>query len=148
VATVSSVWPQNRCRLFLPVWPQNRWLRVSRFGPQNQQWQFGDLGLKITVTVSWFGPQNQVSYDLSVAPQNWRGDEDGAGHALRSSILLRIDASLLGFSSLSENWRRRDDRWSTWHYHGDCIEVKLKTIRSMRWAALEPSIPPLPFSMY
>jgi hypothetical protein len=24
------------------------------------------LGLKITVTVSWFGPQNQVKGDLSV----------------------------------------------------------------------------------
>jgi hypothetical protein len=31
---------------------------------------FGDLGLKITATVSWFGPQNQSSFGLSVAPQN------------------------------------------------------------------------------
>jgi hypothetical protein len=28
------------------------------------------LGLKITATVSWFGPQNQVSIGLSVASQN------------------------------------------------------------------------------
>jgi hypothetical protein len=28
----------------------------------------GDLGLKITMTVSWFWPQNQVGFDLSVAP--------------------------------------------------------------------------------
>jgi hypothetical protein len=27
------------------------------FGPQNRQLRFGDLGLKITVTVSWFGLQ-------------------------------------------------------------------------------------------
>jgi hypothetical protein len=27
-------------------------------------------GLKITATVSWFGPQNQVGFGLSVAPQN------------------------------------------------------------------------------
>jgi hypothetical protein len=27
-------------------------------------------GLKITATVSWFGPQNQVDIGLSVAPQN------------------------------------------------------------------------------
>jgi hypothetical protein len=32
--------------------------------------RFNDLGLKITATVSWFGPQNQPGYDLSVAPQN------------------------------------------------------------------------------
>jgi hypothetical protein len=30
--------------------------RVSRFGPQNRQLQFCDSGLKITMTVSWFGP--------------------------------------------------------------------------------------------
>jgi hypothetical protein len=29
-----------------------RWWRVSWFGPQNQQLWFGDLGLKITATVS------------------------------------------------------------------------------------------------
>jgi hypothetical protein len=31
---------------------------------------FGDLGLKITATVSWFGPQNQASVGLSVVQQN------------------------------------------------------------------------------
>jgi hypothetical protein len=37
------------------------------------QLQFSDLGLKITVTVSWFRPQNQAGFGLSVAPQNrWR----------------------------------------------------------------------------
>jgi hypothetical protein len=29
-----------------------RWCRVFRFGPQNQQLWFSDLGLKITVTIS------------------------------------------------------------------------------------------------
>jgi hypothetical protein len=45
------------------------------------------------VTVYWFGPQNQVSFDLSVAPQN-RRREVGVGHASRSSGLLRVKASL------------------------------------------------------
>jgi hypothetical protein len=54
---------------------------------------FPDLGLKITATVSWFVPQNQVSFDLSVAPQN-RRREVGAGHATRSSGLLRVKASM------------------------------------------------------
>jgi hypothetical protein len=66
---------------------------VSRFGLQNRQLWFGDLGLKITATVSWFGPQNQVGFGLSVAPQN-RRREDGAGHASRSSSLLGVKASL------------------------------------------------------
>jgi hypothetical protein len=30
----------------------------SQLGPQNRQLQFGHLGVKITATVSWFGPQN------------------------------------------------------------------------------------------
>jgi hypothetical protein len=65
---------------------------VSRFGPQNWQLRFGDLGLKITMMVSWFGPQNQVGDGLSVAPQN-RQREVGVGHALRSSGLLHVEAS-------------------------------------------------------
>jgi hypothetical protein len=43
--------------------------------------------------VSWFGPQNQVGYGLSVVSQNQREDEDSAGHASRSSGLLRLEAS-------------------------------------------------------
>jgi hypothetical protein len=43
--------------------------------------------------VSWFGPQNKVGFDLSVAPQNQRR-EVGVGLASRSSGLLRVEASL------------------------------------------------------
>jgi hypothetical protein len=43
---------------------------VFRFGPQNWQLWFDDLGLKIIVTVSWFKPQNQAVFGLSVLPQN------------------------------------------------------------------------------
>jgi hypothetical protein len=55
-----------------------------RFGPQNWLLWFDDLGLKITTTVSLFGPQNQAGFSLSVAPQN-RCREVSAGHASRSS---------------------------------------------------------------
>jgi hypothetical protein len=62
--------------------------------PQNQGGGgFSGLGLKITATVSWFGPQNQVGLGLSVAPQN-RRREFGAGHASRSGSLLGVEASL------------------------------------------------------
>jgi hypothetical protein len=43
--------------------------------------------------VSWFGPQNQAGFGLSVASQN-RQREVGVGHALRSSSLLGVEASL------------------------------------------------------
>jgi hypothetical protein len=69
-----------------------RWWRVFRFWPQNRQLLFGDLGLKITA-VSWFGPQNHVSFGLLVAPQNQRR-EVGMRHALRSSGLLCVEPSL------------------------------------------------------
>jgi hypothetical protein len=44
------------------------------------------------MTVSWFGPQNQVDFDLSVASQNQRS-EVGAGHAIRSIALLHLEAN-------------------------------------------------------
>jgi hypothetical protein len=43
--------------------------------------------------VSWFEPQNQVGFGLSVAPQNRRREID-AGHVLRSSSLFGVEASL------------------------------------------------------
>jgi hypothetical protein len=46
------VWPQNQGRWFISGLISKPLGRVSRFGPQNQQLRFSDLGLKITVTVS------------------------------------------------------------------------------------------------
>jgi hypothetical protein len=43
--------------------------------------------------VSWFVPQNQANFGLSVAPQN-RRREVSAGHASRSSGLLGVEESL------------------------------------------------------
>jgi hypothetical protein len=66
--------------------------QVSCFVPQNRHLRFGDLGLKITVTVFCFGPQNQAGFSLSVAPQN-RRREDDVGHVSRSGGLLQLEAS-------------------------------------------------------
>jgi hypothetical protein len=66
--------------------------RVSRFGPQNRQLRFSDLGLKITVTVSWFGTQNHVGFGSLVALQN-RRREGSVGHVSRSGDLLHMEAS-------------------------------------------------------
>jgi hypothetical protein len=87
------VWPQNHSDGFLQFGLKTGGDGFSRFGPQNWQLWFDDLCLKITATVSWFGPKNQVGFGLSVASQNrWR--EVGTGHASRSSGLLDVEASL------------------------------------------------------
>jgi hypothetical protein len=62
-------------------------------GLKTGSYGFGDLDLKITAKVSWFVPQNQISFGLSVAPQNQRR-EIGVGHASRSSGLVDVEASL------------------------------------------------------
>jgi hypothetical protein len=87
------VWPQNQGRWFVSGLASKSLGQVSWFRTQNRQLQFGDLDLKITATTSWFGPQNQAGYDWSVVPQNRREDEDGVGHASRSSSLLHVEAS-------------------------------------------------------
>jgi hypothetical protein len=99
------------------------------------------------MTVSWFRPQNQAGYGLSVAPQNQQEYEDDAGYASRSSGLLHLKVRLGFFSLVSrlvEAWRGS----CTCHYYGGYVELKLKTGGSMRWAASEPSTPTLLFSMY
>jgi hypothetical protein len=65
----------------------------SGLGLKTDSYGFGDLGLKITTTVSWFGTQNQAGFGLSVAPQN-RLREVDLGHALKSSSLLGVKVSL------------------------------------------------------
>jgi hypothetical protein len=74
---------------------------VSRFGPQNRQLWFGDLGIKITMSVSWFGPQNQAGYGLSVMPQNRWEDDSVRGTRLDLAACYVRKQVMLGFSSLA-----------------------------------------------
>jgi hypothetical protein len=85
--------PQNHGRWFVSGLASKPLGQVFWFGPQNRQLRFGDLGLKITAMISWFVPQNQVGYGLSVAPQNQQEDEDGVGHPSRSNELIHMEAS-------------------------------------------------------
>jgi hypothetical protein len=105
--------------------------------PQNQQLQFGDLTHKITTIVSWFGPQNQVGYDLSVALQNQREDEDNTGHALKSHSLLCLEASQARVSQSSLRLVEVRRRWCTWHHRESRLEKKPRMDGSMRWAIRE-----------
>jgi hypothetical protein len=92
---------------------------VFRFEPQNQQLRFGDLGLKIAVTVSWFGPQNQAGIGLSVAPQNRRRNV-GAGYASRSSGLIHVEVSL---AMVSQSGLKTGGGAMTGGAHGTIAEV-------------------------
>jgi hypothetical protein len=111
VATVSPSLASKPADSFL-VEPQNQGgggflglgLKTSIFGlviwsSKSPRWFLG-LGLKITATVSWFRPQNQAGFSLSIALQNrWR--LVGVGHTSRSCGLLHVEASLARVSSLT-----------------------------------------------
>jgi hypothetical protein len=62
-------------------------------GLKTGSYGFADLGIKITAMVSWFGPQNQACFSLSVEPQI-RRREVSVKHTSRSSSLLGVEASL------------------------------------------------------
>jgi hypothetical protein len=85
-------------------------------------YEFGDLGLKITVTISWFEPQNQAGFGLSVAPQN-RRREVGVGHASRSSNLLGVEASL---ARVSQSGLKTDRGATTGGARGTIAKVALE----------------------
>jgi hypothetical protein len=119
--------------------------RVSQFVPQKRQLRFDDLGIKITMIVSWFGPQNHIGYDLSVAPQNQREDDD-VGHASRYSGLLHVEASQAKVSQ--SDLKIGGGVMTGGARGGGCVENMLKMDGSMRWAASDPATHALPFCLY
>jgi hypothetical protein len=74
------------------------------------------------VTVSWFGPQNQVGFGLSVAPQN-RQREVGVRHASRSNGLLHVEASL---ARVFQSGLKTSGGTTTGGARGTITEVKLE----------------------
>jgi hypothetical protein len=93
VATVSPNLASKPMVIFLVETQNQCGGGFSSLDLKTGSYEFGDLGLKITTMVSLFGPQNQASFDLSVAPQNrWR--EVGMGHTSRSSDLIGVEANL------------------------------------------------------
>jgi hypothetical protein len=80
---------------------------------------FTGLASKLVATVFWFGPQNQVGFGLSVAPQNrWR--EVSVERALRSSGLLHMEASL---ATVSQSGLKTDGGTMTGGARGTITEV-------------------------
>jgi hypothetical protein len=78
-------------------------MTVSWFGPQNQGRWFGDLGLKITVTVSWFGPQNQVGGGLLICTSKpmsrWRRCEKTRRHSTSCFVMKQVGLRFPSFAS-------------------------------------------------
>jgi hypothetical protein len=89
----------------LVVWPQNHWdgfllfgLKISgddfsRFEPQNRQSWFGDLGLKITVTVFFVWASKPSRLQFIGCASKPTGGCDDVGHTSRSNSLLQMEAS-------------------------------------------------------
>jgi hypothetical protein len=67
------------------------------------------------------------------------------GHTLRSSGLLPVEASQVRISQFS--LKTGGGAVCTWHHHRGCVEDKLKTDESMRWAMSDPATLTLPFSL-
>jgi hypothetical protein len=82
--------------------------------------QFDDLDLKITATVSWFGPQNQADFGLSVAPQNRQREVD-AGHASRTSGLKA------GLARVSQSGIKTGGDVTAGGVRGTIVEVASRT---------------------
>jgi hypothetical protein len=123
-------------------------VRVSRIGPKNWQLWFGDSGLKITATVSWFGPQNHVGHGLSVVSQNRREDEDSMSTHRDLAGCFAWKQVWLVCPSLASTLVETRREWCTWHHRGGCIELKLKMDGPMRRVASDPSTLTLSFFMY
>jgi hypothetical protein len=75
------------------------------------------------MTISWFGPQNQAGFDLSVAPQN-RRREVSTEHASRSSSLLHMKASL---ARVSQSGQKTGGGAMMGGARGTIAEVALET---------------------
>jgi hypothetical protein len=104
VDDLSMVWPQNHWDGLSVVWPQNHKDSFSRFGIKPGGFGFPGLDLKTgsygLVTLVSKSPRRFLVWaskpsglQFIGSPQNRRDDEDGAGHASRSSGLLRVEAS-------------------------------------------------------
>jgi hypothetical protein len=98
-------------------------MMVSWFEPQNQCRRFGDLDLKITVTVfddltlkiitivSWFGHQNQIGEGLSVYASKpmsgWSRCENTRRHPVACFVANQVGLGFPSFGSKVVEERRR-----------------------------------------
>jgi hypothetical protein len=126
----------------------HQWLWVSQFGPQNWQLRFGDLDLKITVTISWLGLKTKRAMGYRLCHKT--------NGKMKTVLDTRRDLAacfvwkqvVLGFPSLVSRLVEVRRGWCTWHHCGGRVEMKLKIDGLMRRVTSDSSTPTLPFSLY
>jgi hypothetical protein len=111
------------------------------FEIQNQGWQFGDLGLKITMMISWLGPQNQgggLSVCISKLMSGWRRCEDTRRHPAAYFIVKQVRLRFPSFASklVKERWRvvhvvlswgsRRSEAKDGWFHGVECATSEVR----------------------
>jgi hypothetical protein len=164
------VWPQNQGQWFVNVLASKPLGRVSWFKtkvnglsvvlPQNHWDGFSGLGLKTDSygLVIWASKSSRQFLGLGLKTKwdtvcrlhhktdgrikmVWSTRRDLAACFVWKHVRLR-------FLSLASRLVEAQRRCCMWHHRGDCIELKLKTDRSMWRATSNPSTPTLLFSMY
>jgi hypothetical protein len=86
-------------------------MTISWFGHQNQGRWFGDLGLKITVTFSWFGPQNHVDGGLSVCASKLMSGSRQCEHTRQHPVACFVVKQVgLGFPSFASKLAKEGRR--------------------------------------
>jgi hypothetical protein len=123
--TVSSGLVSKPVATGFPVWTSKLAATV---------WWFG---LKIITTISWFGPQNQASYGLSVVPQNLQSMKTARGMHQDLAACFAWKQVGLEFSSLTSRGVEARCGWCTWHHRECYVEVKRKTVGSMASGAAQ-----------
>jgi hypothetical protein len=128
--------------------------------PQNQGRRFPDLGLETGSSglVIWASksPRRFLGLGLKTKQDTiCRLRNKTNGRMIRRGPRVEIwrlaspeSKSHEGSPVWPQDWWRRDCGWCTWHYHGDRVELKLKTDGSMRWAVSDPSTLKSPFLVY
>jgi hypothetical protein len=105
---------------------------VSWFGPENQGWWFGDLGLKITTTIFCLGlkTKRRRFVGLHIKIDEWM--KTVWGHASTSSGSLHHNASQ---ARVSQFYLKTSQRVTAGDAHGIIVKVawKWSKRRSVRW---------------
>jgi hypothetical protein len=121
--------------------------RVSQFGPQNRQHRFGDLGFKITATVSFLGLKTKQA---SVCRLRHKTNGGKSARDTRRDLAACFvwKQVWLGFFSLASRLVEARRQVMYVVHCGGCVEHKLKTDESMRRATSDPATLALLFSLY
>jgi hypothetical protein len=147
-STVSPGLASKPVATVLVVWPQNHSLRFSSLGLKTD-----NCGLVIWLTKS---PRQFLSLGLKTkwAMICWLHHKtDGMMKTVRGThqdlaACFAWKRVGLGFPSLASRLAEAWRGWYTWHHRGGRVEINPKMDGSMQQAAMDSSIPTLPFLLY